>query len=88
MKSIIPKTVVSFVGGTIIGKTTCEDMCYSGASFLTHKGPVLNPINKEHSAGGSSSGSGVVVATNEADMAVGGYFYNIFLDLLFQPFKY
>ena len=40
---------------------------------MTHKGPVLNPFNKERSAGGSSSGSGVVVATGEADMAVGQY---------------
>ena len=44
---------------------------------MTHKGPVLNPFNKERSAGGSSSGSGVVVATGEADMAVGQYIPNL-----------
>ena len=52
---------------------------------MTHKGPVLNPVNKEHSAGGSSSGSGVVVATGEADMAIGEWF--IFSLLLFNKNK-
>ena len=52
---------------------------------MTHKGPVLNPVNKEHSAGGSSSGSGVVVATGEADMAIGEWF--IFSLLLFDKNK-
>ncbi|XP_065676158.1 amidase-like isoform X1 [Hydra vulgaris] len=59
-------------GGIIIGKTTCEDLCFSGASYMTTYGPVRNPNNTEYSAGGSSSGSGVVVATGEADMATGG----------------
>ena len=58
-------------GATIIGKTTCEDMCFSGASYWTQKGPVRNPHNKDYSAGGSSSGCGVVVATGECDMAIG-----------------
>ena len=49
-------------GGRIIGKTTCEDLCLSGASYMTTLGPVRNPNNPEHSAGGSSSGSGVVVS--------------------------
>ena len=61
-------------GGIIVGKTTCEDLCLSGGSFLTKYGPVKNPHNKDYSAGGSSSGSGVVVALGEADMAIGAYF--------------
>jgi len=60
-------------GGTIVGKTTCEDLCFSGASFNTKYGPVRNPINTEYSSGGSSSGSGVVLATGEADLAIGKY---------------
>ena len=60
-------------GGIIVGKTTCEDLCLSGGSFLTKYGPVKNPHNKDYSAGGSSSGSGVVVALGEADMAIGAY---------------
>lgn len=58
-------------GGTIVGKTTCEDLCFSGASFDTRKGPVTNPFNTEHTSGGSSSGSAVVIATGEVDMAIG-----------------
>ena len=58
-------------GGIIIGKTTCENLCFSGASFMTAKGPVTNPINPDHVAGGSSSGSGVAVALGEVDFAIG-----------------
>ena len=66
-------------GGIIVGKTTCEDLCLSGGSFLTKYGPVKNPHNKDYSAGGSSSGSGVVVALGEADMAIGVYFLLVLL---------
>ncbi|XP_057303712.1 amidase-like [Hydractinia symbiolongicarpus] len=59
-------------GGTICGKTTCEDLCMSGASYMTTYGPVHNPCNVEYSAGGSSSGSAVVVAIGDSDMAIGG----------------
>ena len=66
-------------GGIIVGKTICEDLCFSGGSFLTKYGPVKNPHNKDYSAGGSSSGSGVVVALGEADMAIGVYFLLVLL---------
>ena len=66
-------------GGIIVGKTICEDLCFSGGSFLTKYGPVKNPHNKDYSAGGSSSGSGVVVALGEADMAIGVYFSLVLL---------
>jgi amidase len=58
-------------GGIISGNTTCENLCLSGSSFNTVYGPVRNPWNPDYSAGGSSSGSGVVVATGEADVALG-----------------
>jgi len=58
-------------GAHIIGKTVCEAYCFSGGSHTSASGFVRNPHNPEHSAGGSSSGSGVVVATGEADMAIG-----------------
>ena len=61
-------------GGIIVGKTTCEDLCFSGSSFLTKYGAVTNPYNKDYTAGGSSSGSGVVVALGEVDMAIGAYY--------------
>jgi amidase len=58
-------------GATINGKTVCEAYCFSGGSHTAASGPVRNPHNPEHSAGGSSSGSGVVVANGAADMAIG-----------------
>src|SRR5437016_9130860 len=59
-------------GGTIVGKTHCEYFCFSGGSHTNATGPVHNPHKMGYSAGGSSSGSGVVVAIGEADMAIGG----------------
>ena len=59
-------------GGTILGKAHCEAFCLSGGSHTNATGPVHNPHKRGYSAGGSSSGSGVLVATGEADMAIGG----------------
>jgi amidase len=59
-------------GGTILGKTVCEDLCFSGGSHTSKPLPVRNPHKPTHSAGGSSSGSAVVVSTGEVDMALGG----------------
>ena len=70
----IDATVVERIldgGGTIVGKTTCEDLCFSGASHTSKPQPVTNPNDPSRSAGGSSSGSAVVVACSEADMALG-----------------
>ncbi|MFT0878616.1 amidase [Rhodopseudomonas sp. G2_2311] len=59
-------------GGEILGKTHCEHFCMSGGSHTGSNGPVHNPHKMGYSAGGSSSGSAVVVALGEADMAIGG----------------
>src|SRR5438132_8261081 len=59
-------------GGTIVGKTHCEYFCFSGGSHTCAAGAVHNPHKMGYSSGGSSSGSAVVVATGEADMAIGG----------------
>jgi len=59
-------------GGTILGKTVCEDLCFSGGSHTSQPLPVKNPHKPTHSAGGSSSGSAVVVSIGEADAALGG----------------
>ncbi|XP_070557358.1 amidase-like [Ptychodera flava] len=56
-------------GGRIIG---AEDLCRSGSSLSSVKGAVRNPHRIDHSAGGSSSGSGALVASGEVDMAIGG----------------
>src|SRR5262245_36854895 len=59
-------------GGTITGKVHCEYFCFSGGSHTGAAGPVHNPHRMGFSAGGSSSGSAVVVAAGEVDMALGG----------------
>lgn len=71
----IDATVVQRVldaGATIVGKTHCEYYCMSGGSHTNAAGAVHNPFKMGYSAGGSSSGSAVVVALGEADMALGG----------------
>ena len=50
------------LGGNITGKANCEFMCFSGCSFSSSCGPVLNPHDTTRSAGGSSSGSAVLVS--------------------------
>ncbi len=59
-------------GGTIVGKAVCEHFCLSGGSHTSSSGPVHNPYKIGYSTGGSSSGSGALVAAGEADMAIGG----------------
>jgi amidase len=59
-------------GADILGKVHCESFCISGGSHTNSTGPVHNPHKMGYSAGGSSSGSAVVVALGEVDMAIGG----------------
>jgi amidase len=59
-------------GATIVGKSVCEDLCYSGSSFTSASGPVRNPWDPTRETGGSSSGSGALVAAGEVDFALGG----------------
>src|SRR5919198_4912751 len=71
----VDATVVTRIldaGGTIVGKAHCEYFCLSGGSHTSAMGPVQNPFKFGYSAGGSSSGSAVLVALGEADMALGG----------------
>ena len=58
-------------GATISGKSVCEAYCLSGGSHTSDTGPVRNPHNRDHTSGGSSSGSGALVASGEVDMAIG-----------------
>jgi len=55
-------------GGTIVGKAHCEYFCLSGGSHTCAAGPVHNPHRMGYSAGGSSSGSAVLVTLGEADL--------------------
>lgn len=77
LKGYIPKVDATLItrilesGGTIVGTTTCEDLCSSGGSHTSHPSVVRNPNDWNRMAGGSSSGSAVVVKTGEADIAIG-----------------
>lgn len=71
----VDATVVTRIldaGGEIVGKSVCENLCFSGGSHTSATGPVLNPHDPSRSSGGSSSGSAVLVALDEVDMAIGG----------------
>ena len=59
-------------GATIVGKAVCESLSYSGGSHTSDTGPVRNPYDPARSSGGSSSGCAVLLATGEADLAIGG----------------
>jgi amidase len=71
----VDATVVTRIldaGGTIVGKTACEDLCFSGASHTSKPVPIKNPHRPTHSAGGSSGGSAAALAAGECEMALGG----------------
>ncbi|ORY70901.1 amidase signature enzyme [Pseudomassariella vexata] len=70
----IDATIATWImdaGGIIIGKAACENSCLEGMSATSVTGPVQNPFADGYNAGGSSSGSGRLVATGSVDMAIG-----------------
>jgi amidase len=77
MRDFIPQIDAEVVrrviaaGGEIVGKATCENLCWTGGSCTSFPQFVLNPNNPKFMAGGSSSGSGALVAAGEVDMAIG-----------------
>lgn len=64
-------TRIMDAGGVILGKATCENACLEGVSDTSLTGKVHNPYADNYSAGGSSSGSGRLVATGSVDLAIG-----------------
>jgi amidase len=78
LEGFVPRrdaTIVSRIlnaGGSVVGKSVCEDLCFSGGSHTSKPRPVVNPWDESRSAGGSSSGSGALVASGEVDLAIGG----------------
>jgi len=71
----IDATVVTRIldaGGEIAGKATCEYFCYGASSHTSASGPVRNPYDPIRTAGGSSSGTAVLVATGAVSMGIGG----------------
>ncbi|SDR27245.1 amidase [Natronobacterium texcoconense] len=57
-------------GATVVGKTNMDDMAITRTGHSTF-GVITNPRDDDYLAGGSSGGSAVVVATGEADAAIG-----------------
>ncbi len=52
-------------GAIMMGKTVTTELAYM------HPGPTRNPMNPEHSPGGSSSGSAAAVASGQVPLAIG-----------------
>ncbi|MEC7491185.1 MAG: amidase [Pseudomonadota bacterium] len=58
-------------GAALVGKTVCDEMCYSLAGDNIHYGAPLNPAAPDRAVGGSSSGSAAAVAGGLANFALG-----------------
>jgi amidase len=58
-------------GAEIVGKSTCEYLCFAGNSVTASTGPVQNPRAPGHTTGGSSNGSAALLAAGEVDLAIG-----------------
>jgi aspartyl-tRNA(Asn)/glutamyl-tRNA(Gln) amidotransferase subunit A len=58
-------------GAVIVGKLNLHELAYGVTSENPHYGSVHNPWNLEHSAGGSSGGSGAAVAIGFVFAALG-----------------
>jgi aspartyl-tRNA(Asn)/glutamyl-tRNA(Gln) amidotransferase subunit A len=58
-------------GAIIFGKTNLHEFAWGGTSENPHFGFCRNPWNPDYSAGGSSGGSGVAIATRMAPGALG-----------------
>ncbi len=60
-------------GAEIIGKAVNGSWCFDAIGLSIYPGPQpINPATGRHCAGGSSNGSAVVVASGDADIAMGG----------------
>jgi aspartyl-tRNA(Asn)/glutamyl-tRNA(Gln) amidotransferase subunit A len=58
-------------GAISVGKTNLHELAYGITSRNPHYGAVLNPLDPNRLAGGSSGGSGAVVAAGILPMALG-----------------
>lgn len=58
-------------GAVFLGKQNLHEFAYGGSSAVSFFGPVHNPWNPEHIAGGSSSGSAAAVAAGLCFGAIG-----------------
>ena len=58
-------------GAIIIGRANMDEFAFGGTTENAHYGVTRNPWDHEHSPGGSSGGSGAVVAARTAYAALG-----------------
>lgn len=58
-------------GAIILGKLNMHEFAHGTTSVISHYGPVHNPWNRDHIAGGSSGGAGAAVAARLCYGAVG-----------------
>lgn len=58
-------------GGAVVGTTTCHELAFGITGANAWLGTCAHPTHPDRSAGGSSGGSAAVVATGEADLAIG-----------------
>ena len=58
-------------GADLVGKTICDEMCYSLVGSNAHYGTPINPRAQERFTGGSSCGSAAAVAGKLVDFALG-----------------
>ena len=56
-------------GGHLVGKGVCEEFCACGSSYTASTGPVMNPLDTSKTSGGSTSGVGVLVRVNIAQVS-------------------
>ena len=58
-------------GGIVLGKLNCDAFAHGASGENSDFGVTKNPFNKDHVAGGSSSGSGTAVSLGMCDVATG-----------------
>ncbi len=59
-------------GFVFLAKTNCPELAILGTTESAWRGPARNPWNPDHSTGGSSGGSGALVASRAVPVAHGG----------------
>jgi aspartyl-tRNA(Asn)/glutamyl-tRNA(Gln) amidotransferase subunit A len=64
-------TQLKAAGAILIGKQNLHEFAYGGSSIISYFGPVRNPWNPDHIAGGSSGGSAAAVAAEMCCAAIG-----------------
>ncbi|MCM3744587.1 amidase [Sporosarcina luteola] len=67
--SIVTKLLSA--GADLVGKTVCDELCYSISGENWNYGSPINPHDPRRFAGGSSSGTGVATAGGLVDFAIG-----------------